>query len=433
MPGQDVTESTPQEAQESQTRPPRQRRLHLREITAEADNYDGLGADLKAARLRNGLDLAEVADEIRIRRVHLHAMEEGLFNDLPAHVYAVGFVRSYANYLGLDGEVAVEAFKQEASGLGGETKLVFPSPIPESRIPTGWLIALSSVLAGLICAGWYYAEMNGRLATDRVAPVPERLAALAPAPTREQTINNSSIPPGPVANGETSADSPATGTVMEVSSANADATVRLRQVGTPDVESLTEVEHRTSGSNLSTLIEPRGEPSNPVTAAPETQSLSTAVSGVPAESSPTARSSRESMGDPSVATSVDSVPKPILNEDEVQAASRGSILGVNLLGHQSRIYGERNRDARIIVKANNESWVQIMSKEGELLLTRILRPGDQYLVPNREDLYLMTGNAGGIEISVDGQPVPAIGQSGAVRGNVALVPDRLTAGTAVEP
>jgi cytoskeleton protein RodZ len=139
------------------------------------------------------------------------------------------------------------------------------------------------------------------------------------------------------------------------------------------------------------------------------------------------------MGDPSVATSVDSVPKPILNEDEVQAASRGSILGVNLLGHQSRIYGERNRDARIIVKANNESWVQIMSKEGELLLTRILRPGDQYLVPNREDLYLMTGNAGGIEISVDGQPVPAIGQSGAVRGNVALVPDRLTAGTAVEP
>ena len=76
MPGQDVTESTPQEAQESQTRPPRQRRLHLREITAEADNYDGLGADLKAARLRNGLDLAEVADEIRIRRVHLQAMEE---------------------------------------------------------------------------------------------------------------------------------------------------------------------------------------------------------------------------------------------------------------------------------------------------------------------------------------------------------------------
>lgn len=424
MPGQDVTESTPQEAHESQTRPPRQRQLRLREFTAEAGNYDGLGAELKAARLRKGLDLAEVAGEIRIRRVHLRAMEEGFFNDLPAHVYAVGFVRSYSDYLGLDGEVAVKAFKREASGLGGETKLVFPSPIPESRIPTGWLIALSLVLAGLIYAGWYYAEMNGRLATDRVTPVPERLAALAPAPTREQSIVDGSIPAEPVENEETFADGPTiTDTVTGVSPANADTTVELRQVGTPDVESSTEVESRTPGSALSTLVEPQEEPSNPVTAAPETQGAGTAVSRVASESLPPAQSSSESTGNPGLATSVDGV----------QAASRNAILDVNSLGHQSRIYGEGNWDARIIVKANNESWVQIMSKEGELLLTRILRPGDQYLVPNREDLYLMTGNAGGIEITVDGQPVPAIGQSGDVRGNVALVPDRLTAGTAVKP
>ena len=249
MPGQDVTERTPQEAHESQARPTHQKRLRLREITAEAKKYDGLGADLKAARVRNGLDLAEVADEIRIRSVHLHAMEEGLFNDLPAHVYAVGFVRSYADYLGLDGEVAVQAFKHEASGLGGETKLVFPSPIPESRIPTGWLIACSLALAGLIYAGWYYAEMNGRLATDRVEPVPERLAALAPAPTTEQSIVDSSIPAGPVETEETSADGPTiTDTVTGIGPASTEAKIELRQVGTPDIMSSMKVEGRASSS-----------------------------------------------------------------------------------------------------------------------------------------------------------------------------------------
>ena len=137
---------------------PQHRRLHLREVTAAASNYDGLGADLKAARVRNGLDLVEVAEELRIRGAHLHAIEEGLFDKLPAPVYAIGFVRSYADYLGLDGEIAVEAFKQEASGLDGETKLVFPSPIPRES-SSDWLadrdfaFACGIDLCGLVLRG----------------------------------------------------------------------------------------------------------------------------------------------------------------------------------------------------------------------------------------------------------------------------------------
>tara|TARA_Y100001934_G_C12378833_1_gene790999 strand:- start:1624 stop:2781 length:1158 start_codon:yes stop_codon:yes gene_type:complete len=385
-----MTERTSQEAHDSQSRPPRQRQLHLREVTTEAGNYDGLGADLKAVRVRNGLDLSEVSDELRIRRVHLHAIEEGLFNDLPAPVYAIGFVRSYADYLGLDGEVAAEAFKQEASGLGGETKLVFPSPILESRVPTGWLIALSLVLAGLIYAGWYYAEMNGRLATDRVAPVPERLAALAPAPTAEQSAIDDSVPVGPVETEETPVEGPAiTDTVTGISPATTDVRVELRQVDTPDAELGTEGEGRNSGAAPSAQLGPQEEPTRTVTITPD---------------------------------------------DIARSAEEANIQPENVLpGRQARIYGEGNWDARVIVRAKNESWVQIMSRDGELLLTRILRPGDQYLVPNRDDLFLMTGNAGGIEITVDGELVPAIGQPGDIRSNVALVPDRLIAGTAIEP
>jgi cytoskeleton protein RodZ len=62
---------------------------------------------------------------------------------------------------------------------------------------------------------------------------------------------------------------------------------------------------------------------------------------------------------------------------------------------------------------------------------RIFRAGDSFRVPDEEGLTLMTGNAGAIEIMVDGAGVPAIGPFGAVRRDVALDPERLRAGTAV--
>jgi len=78
--------------------------------------------------------------------------------------------------------------------------------------------------------------------------------------------------------------------------------------------------------------------------------------------------------------------------------------------------------------ALQDSWVQITGNAGELLLTQILRAGDRYLAPDREDLILMTGNAGALEIMVDGIQIASLGPVGTVRRNVSLAPDRLLAG-----
>ncbi len=66
-----------------------------------------------------------------------------------------------------------------------------------------------------------------------------------------------------------------------------------------------------------------------------------------------------------------------------------------------------------------------------LLVTRLLRAGDSYRVPNQPGLTLLTGNAGALDIMVDGEPVPPIGGEGTVRRNVALDAERLLDGTAV--
>ena len=74
--------------------------------------------------------------------------------------------------------------------------------------------------------------------------------------------------------------------------------------------------------------------------------------------------------------------------------------------------------------------LELRDPQGELLLTRVLRAGDSFRVPDRSGLQLVTGNAGGLAISVDGAQVPDLGPVGAVRRGVELDPDSLKAGTA---
>ena len=403
-----MTDPPSQAASESPARPSRPRRLHFHEVSAEADNYDGLGADLKAARVRDGLDLPEVAGKLRIRRAYLAAIEEGRFDDLPGPVYAAGFVRSYADLLGLDGESAVETFRRETSGLDGEVKLTFMYPVPESRVPRGWLIALSLTLAGLIYAGWHYAEMNGRLATDRIPPVPEGLAALSPAPSGNRPAAEAPTPPTPP------------------------DPVKTEEAPTPPAD-----------ADMPDSIDPaaRATPSELAAADGADAGPPTPGSSAPADGSPAAPVDAAETPDPVWPVEAEEFPmsgvesRPPAEASAAEPATAAGTGDAPRPGHaerEPRVYGEDNERNRILVTARMVSWVQVTSADGELLLTRVLQPGDRYFVPDREDLFLTTGNAGGLEIVVDGRVAPSIGGAGTVRRNVALAPERLLADAAIE-
>jgi cytoskeleton protein RodZ len=96
-----------------------------------------------------------------------------------------------------------------------------------------------------------------------------------------------------------------------------------------------------------------------------------------------------------------------------------------------RVYGESNAGARIVLRAVQDSWVQIRDRQEALLLTRVLRSGDIYYVPDQDGLTLLTGNAGGIAIEVDGVAVAPLGPTGEVRRQIALDPARLLDGSAL--
>ncbi len=78
------------------------------EAEQRAERAAALGRRLRDARVAAGLSLADVERDTRINRTYIEAIEAARFAELPAPVYARGFVRSYAKYLGMDPKASAE-------------------------------------------------------------------------------------------------------------------------------------------------------------------------------------------------------------------------------------------------------------------------------------------------------------------------------------
>jgi cytoskeleton protein RodZ len=163
-----------------------------------------VGGDLRAARLRLGWELPEVAAGLRIRLPYLEALEDGRIADLPGNAYALGFLRTYATALGLDPDELSRRFKAEAAAVNRKTELAFPVPVPERGVPAGAVVLLGAVLAVCAYVGWYRLSGEGKLPAEAIAPVPAHLAPLAeqavpPAPATPAPGAASAAAPAPTA------------------------------------------------------------------------------------------------------------------------------------------------------------------------------------------------------------------------------------------
>lgn len=153
-----------------------------------------LGADIREARERLGWELKAIAAHLRIRASYLEAIETGRIGDLPGNVYAIGFLRTYAQALGLDPEEIGRRFREQTSHLNRKTELDFPAPVPERGVPAGAVVLLGVVLAIGAYAGWFRFSGSGQPDSQPVQPVPPRLMPLAEAPA---PLRPMSEPPAP--------------------------------------------------------------------------------------------------------------------------------------------------------------------------------------------------------------------------------------------
>jgi cytoskeleton protein RodZ len=82
-----------------------------------------IGNSLREARLRQALDFPEIEQATKIRPKYLRALEDEQFDILPGQTYVKGFLRSYAEYLGLDGQLYVDEYNSRYIQADEETPL----------------------------------------------------------------------------------------------------------------------------------------------------------------------------------------------------------------------------------------------------------------------------------------------------------------------
>src|SRR5215210_4984177 len=75
-----------------------------------------IGEVLKQARARAGLDIRAVEEQTKIRVKYLRALEDEEWEALPNPAYSKGFLRTYAQLLGLDGEALADAYRRQVEG-----------------------------------------------------------------------------------------------------------------------------------------------------------------------------------------------------------------------------------------------------------------------------------------------------------------------------
>ncbi|MEQ8442235.1 MAG: DUF4115 domain-containing protein [Alphaproteobacteria bacterium] len=180
-----------------------------------ATRYTGaVGTILRGARLARDEELSEVASALRIRLPYLEAIEEGRQADLPGLTYGIGFVRAYAVYVGLDPDILVQRFKDESRGLGRQTQLQFPEPLPGNRVPSAALLFVAFLFAAAAYGGWLYTNSQDMTFIEAVEAVPQNLMALLesdddeaeaePAPDAPDAVNSDTPAPAPEAAGDAS-------------------------------------------------------------------------------------------------------------------------------------------------------------------------------------------------------------------------------------
>lgn len=285
-----------------------------------------VGEILRRTRTHHGLSLEDVEGALRIRSVLLDSLEQGDVSKLPGRAYAIGFVRSYSEYLGLEGDLMVDLFKRQSVGQQGRPTLVLPVPASESKMPSPLII--SSAAGGLLLIIVIAVIFMLVPSSQEVPDVPEDLKI-----------------------------------------------------------SESELENEMAGALSGTLVA-NDDTSSALSEVKDTMSVTSV--------------------DVSEAVAAETTQKPVSGTMPAEQAMP-------------------EHDSRIVVRAIENSWVEIRDNSGNVLVSRVLEKGNFYLLPDDPSLVMDTGSVGALEIVLDGEKLPSLGKVGEIARSISLDPQKLRA------
>lgn len=356
----------------------------------------GVSELLKTTRERAGQELQVISQVLRIRYIYLEAIEGGRYDELPGKTYVVGFVRAYAEHLGLDSDEVVKRFKQEVDGLEGRSELMFPSPVTEQSVPGGAIIMIGLVVLAAAYGGWYFLSSQDRSVAELVPDLPAKFSEMMDR----------------VKNGQKEETPAAVETAQEPVTDEKTPSVSTEQVSEADaqdmaqkaMESLEKAKAETNDSaqvvetvklnekvNNEAVTEEQAEQKIEPQTAPETVVEETAEKVVEAVEEKVEETVAVVTAETTTAPTIETETAPTAIEEKIEETSAAAPAAVeNEAPAEPQVMTEK-----VMLKAVDYSWIQVTDTDGNVIHTQVLNEGEEYQIPQTQGLILRTGNAGG--------------------------------------
>ena len=370
----------------------------------EAVTADVVGSLLREARVKAGLSVIQISELTRITKGHITALEANDFERLPGIAYIPGFIRNYCKVVGLNPAPFIAAYKTTTNPVLDKPEYKFPV---QALVPkmAGSMVAMFVVVAGLAgYIGWNFMQEDAAR-PQQVASLDNGELSLVERFDQTEAVEPETLNPEPVASQAAltpqpspallPGDGPDAGKPDGEAPADAPLAVAQNPAPTPDDDKILPVQTEQAV--------PEDVTPAPASATAEKTPLATAVEPeiklADAPSTPPVIA-----GDP---VSMSDTKNRSISGTSAQALSRAPM-------------------SEIIISASATSWIEIAKANGEIVVSKLLRKGDQFVATADTDLFLSTGNAGGIQLAIGEQPAVQIGRVGEIIRDLALSRDGLS-------
>ncbi len=356
------------------------------------------GRLLKEERLRQGLEIADVMDKTKISRMNLTAIEEGNEQALPHPVYARGFVKNYARFLGMDedkmGNTLAQIYVSKDESDYDDLVLADAEKLPAVR--GGWprfvgIVAGLLLLAFIGSGIWLFKDdIRGLFSSD----APEDVSSVSTGrPGTEPFL-------GPAPHGEPFAREGDLGIGTEPGSLAFPSLAEEPISETPEDAGLPELESQAMEDTI---------PDRPV---PETGPRTPPIAEVPQETpreTPSATTPESPpMADPAPTTTPESTVETAQTEaspqerrpEEARVAQESALAPAGV-------------EKTLEVRATENCWLSAQA-DGARPREAFLRPGERFVITFENTLEVRLGNAGGVVLYMDGNPWPFSARTGEV-------------------
>ena len=324
---------------------------------------DQIGGMLAYARRERGLTIEHVSAELRIPKAYIHALEQCDYEALPGVAYIPGYLRSYSRLLDIQPTPLIEAY--QASLRQDQISPAYEMPLqrltPKVASSMVAMVFVLALMAGY--AAWYVLDRNAgpRILDDADSQIAASEEPQAPAGDTE---------------------------IASSLDANGDAG---DEVADTDIAESTDASQ--DGADADTIIASSSETTQKTDADAQSTEESVEVAQAAVPTPPVRRQA---------AGTIASDATPAAGSAQANPVSPASTL---------------------LIRATSPSWVEIVRNDGQVVVSKLLRTGDQLTATLDDELYLSSGNAGGLMLEASGVTSFRAGKVGEILRDLPLTRD----------